>query len=293
MENSRIIDERKKLGLSQAELASKLKVSQKSISKYERGNRRPSYETLLAMSSIFGVSVDYLIGNDTAANTCSTPKKQVVSGGYDNSIGYWILETGLGYDEVAQKLGISEDLLMDYIEERIDIPYQILIALSEICEVSTDCLLGLISKSRKKDFDNVLPFRYDYQIAKRIRKLCQESNVDTKSSFLENLLCLSSKEVFYLIEYGFIPHMDTLIKLADYFNVSTDYLLCQIDDQSEKMLRSFCQLDEDNKDIIIGKIKECIKEQRYESSVAADGKYVDSQGKSQPSSGTGGGTMAV
>lgn len=29
MENSRIIDERKKLGLSQAELASKLKVSQK------------------------------------------------------------------------------------------------------------------------------------------------------------------------------------------------------------------------------------------------------------------------
>ena len=47
-----------------------------------------------------------------------------------------------------------------------------------------------------------------------------------------------------------------------YFNVSTDYLLCQIDDQSEKVLRSFYQLDEDNKDIIIGKIKECIKEQR-------------------------------
>lgn len=53
-----------------------------------------------------------------------------------------------------------------------------------------------------------------------------------------------------------------------YFNVSTDYLLCQIDDQSEKVLRSFYQLDEDNKDIIIGKIKECIKEQRYESVVA-------------------------
>ena len=46
-----------------------------------------------------------------------------------------------------------------------------------------------------------------------------------------------------------------------YFNVSTDYLLCQIDDQSEKVLRSFYQLDEDNKDIIIGKIKEILKEQ--------------------------------
>ncbi len=111
---------------------------------------------------------------------------------------------------------------MDYVEENIPIPYQILIALSEICEVSTDCLLGLKSKSREKDLNNVLPFRYDYRIAKRIRKLCQESNVDTKSSFLENLLCLSSKEVFYLIEYGFIPHMDTLIKLADY---CTDLLI--------------------------------------------------------------------
>ncbi|MCI9009453.1 MAG: helix-turn-helix domain-containing protein [Lachnospiraceae bacterium] len=281
MENSRIIDERKKLGLSQAELASKLKISQKSISKYERGTRRPSYETLLAMSSIFGVSVDYLIGNDTSTSTVSMSKRQITPGGYNNSIGHWILKTGLGYDEVAQKLGISEDLLMDYVEENITIPYQILIALSEICEVSTDCLLGLKSKSREKDLNNVLPFRYDYRIAKRIRKLCQESNVDTKSSFLENLLCLSSKEVFYLIEYGFIPHMDTLIKLADYFNVSTDYLLCQIDDQSEKVLHSFYQLDEDNKDIIIGKIKECIKEQRNES-VAADPSPLKKTGTDNP-----------
>ena len=210
-----------------------------------------------------------MIGNDTSTNSFSLSKRQVASGGYDNSIGYWILKTGLRYDEVAQKLGISEDLLMDYVEENITIPYHILIALSEICEVSTDCLLGLISKSREKDFDNVLPFRYDYRIAKRIRKLCDESNIDTKSSFLENLLCLSSKEVFYLIEYGFIPHMNTLIKLADTFHVSTDYLLCNIDIQGEKMLHSFYQLDEDNKDIIIGKIKECMKEQRHES-VAAD-----------------------
>lgn len=60
----RIAEQRKKLGLSQEELATKLKISQKSISKYERGDRRPSFETLVAMSSIFNVSVDYLLGND-------------------------------------------------------------------------------------------------------------------------------------------------------------------------------------------------------------------------------------
>lgn len=74
----------------------------------------------------------------------------------------------------------------------------------------------------------------------------------------------------YLIEYGFVPHMDTIIKLADYFNVSTDYLLCRIDEQDEKALYSFRQLNEDNKDIIVGEIKKCLKEQRYEESVAAE-----------------------
>lgn len=263
----RIAEERKKLGLSQEELANKLKISQKSISKYECGVRRPSYETLLAMASLFGVTTDYLLGNDSASDAISEPINQI--GGYDNSINHWIGKTGLGNGEVAQQLGISEDLLSDYLQERIPIPYQILTALSDICEVSTDCLLGISTNSRRSDFDNILPFRYNYKIAERIRWLCDQSNIKTTSSFLENLLCLSSKEVFYLIEYGFVPHMDTIIKLADYFNVSTDYLLCQIDDEDEKLLRSFRKLNTDNKDIIIGEIKKCLKEQRYES-VAAD-----------------------
>lgn len=275
---NRIKSLRLSAGLTQEEFGKKFGIVKSTVSLYESGKSSPNDEIKKKICDYFDVTLDYLVG---FSDNKPIPKRQIIPGEYNNSIGHWILKTGLGYDEVAQKLGISEDLLMDYIEENITIPYQILIALSEICEVSTDCLLGLKSKSREKDLNNVLPFRYDYRIAKRIRKLCQESNVDTKSSFLENLLCLSSKEVFYLIEYGFIPHMDTLIKLADYFNVSTDYLLCQIDEQSEKVLRSFYQLDEDNKDIILGRIKECIKEQRYES-VAADAMPLKKTGTDSP-----------
>ncbi len=267
MNISKIAKERKKLGLSQEELATRLKVSQKSISKYECGTRRPSYETLLEMSKLFNVSIDYLLGNSTPTDVLSKPESQI--GGYDNSINYWIAQTGLSENEISHKLGISKDLLSDYIKERTPIPYKILSALSEICEVSTDCLLGIKEKSRERDFDNVLPFQYDYRIAERIRNLCGSDIINTKSSFLENLLSLSSQEIFYLIEYGFIPHLDTVIKLAHYFNVSTDYLLCQINDSDEKFLRSFRQLSEDNKDIIVGKIKEYLKEQ-YIESVAAD-----------------------
>lgn len=263
----RIAEQRKLLGLSQEELATKLNISQKSISKYERGDRRPSYEVLVAMASLFGVSVDYLLGNDSDSETTSS---EAPGNGCENSINYWIAKTGLGNNEIAKQLGISEDLLADYIQLKVPIPYPVLSALSEICNVSTDCLLGIIKASRRTDFDNVLPFKYNYEIAKRIRKLCSDNSIDTTSSFLENLLCMSSQEVFYLIEYGFVPHVDTIIKLAEHFNVSCDYLLCVIDEKTENALSSFHRLNEDNQDIIVGDMKKYLKEQRYEETVAAE-----------------------
>ena len=263
----RIAEQRKLLGLSQEELATKLNISQKSISKYERGDRRPSYEVLVAMASLFGVSVDYLLGNDSDSETTSS---EAPGNGCENSINYWIAKTGLGNNEIAKQLGISEDLLADYIQLKVPIPYPVLSALSEICNVSTDCLLGIIKASRRTDFDNVLPFKYNYEIAKRIQKLCSDNSIDTTSSFLENLLCLSSQEVFYLIEYGFVPHVDTIIKLAEHFNVSCDYLLCVIDEKTENALSSFHRLNEDNQDIIVGDMKKYLKEQRYEETVAAE-----------------------
>ena len=64
MKYIRIAEQRKLLGLSQEELAAKLNISQKSISKYENGDRRPSYEVLIAMADMFEVSTDYLLGRD-------------------------------------------------------------------------------------------------------------------------------------------------------------------------------------------------------------------------------------
>ena len=60
---NRLIELRKEKHLNQVGLAMKLNVSQKMISSYERGTHQPSIETLIRMSKIFNVSVDYLIGN--------------------------------------------------------------------------------------------------------------------------------------------------------------------------------------------------------------------------------------
>ena len=53
---------RKENNLTQQDLAEKLGVSNKSISKYERGEREPDFNTLKKLSNIFNVSIDYLLG---------------------------------------------------------------------------------------------------------------------------------------------------------------------------------------------------------------------------------------
>lgn len=52
---------RKKLGISQAQLAKALHVSPSTVGMYEQGRRVPALDILLSMAKLFGVSLDYLV----------------------------------------------------------------------------------------------------------------------------------------------------------------------------------------------------------------------------------------
>lgn len=53
---------RKEANMTQQELASKVYVSQQAVGKWERGEATPNPETIVAMSKIFGVSADTILG---------------------------------------------------------------------------------------------------------------------------------------------------------------------------------------------------------------------------------------
>lgn len=53
---------RKERGLTQQELADRLGTTKSTISMYERGERRPSFEIAEAITDFFGVDLSYLIG---------------------------------------------------------------------------------------------------------------------------------------------------------------------------------------------------------------------------------------
>lgn len=60
----KIINLRKKLGLSQEELAEKLGVSRQSVSKWEGAQSIPDLDKIITLSKIFGVSTDFLLKDD-------------------------------------------------------------------------------------------------------------------------------------------------------------------------------------------------------------------------------------
>lgn len=61
----KIIEERKKKGWSQEDLAERLDVSRQSVSKWEGGLSVPELDKIIAMSELFGVTTDYLLKDAT------------------------------------------------------------------------------------------------------------------------------------------------------------------------------------------------------------------------------------
>lgn len=62
---TRFAEQRKLNNYSQQQLANILFVNQTAVSQWDRGITTPSPPTLLKLSELYGVSTDYLLGNDT------------------------------------------------------------------------------------------------------------------------------------------------------------------------------------------------------------------------------------
>ncbi len=61
----RLVETRKKRGLSQEELASMIGTQGPAIGRYERGIAKPTIEVATKLSKCLEVSLDYLVGNNS------------------------------------------------------------------------------------------------------------------------------------------------------------------------------------------------------------------------------------
>ena len=67
LDRSRLIEQRKALGLSQTEVAERMQMSQPAYARYESGSRTPSIHVIKTIADVLETSVDYLIGKNNSS----------------------------------------------------------------------------------------------------------------------------------------------------------------------------------------------------------------------------------
>lgn len=104
---SRIQEQRKKLGLTQPQLAESLSMSLNTVKQLETDRVKPSIETLEKLTTMFKVSADYLLGYADAKTVYKLP---------DSVIDHVIRETEEKYDVNLSDDPAIKKMMTDLIE---------------------------------------------------------------------------------------------------------------------------------------------------------------------------------
>lgn len=243
---------RTKKELTQNELAKILDVSKSNISKYEAGSIEPNMNILVRISEYFKVSVDYLLGREDKSGHgldkgdierrgldgpgitdilgyCEEEEKIVT---FPNKLSYQIDCNSAKIADVANGIGVSEKVILKWLDGTDDSYTNYYEKLSEYFETGTRYWTspGALSPTIEPNIE-------EYLLIMAYRNY--------KNSGMLNEQCYGPLEHYF-------PGIDIISNTTE-----------------KKFLSVIRQLNEDNADILLGKAKELLKEQRYES-VAAD-----------------------
>ena len=112
----RISYHRNRLGLSQGELAGRMNVSRQAVSKWETDGSLPDLDRLIALSGLFGLTLDELVKGEeqepadpAAAESPGAPAPRPAAQG-QRTVGYVLLGVGLAMDAFSVSLanGLNE-----------------------------------------------------------------------------------------------------------------------------------------------------------------------------------------
>ena len=100
----KIIENRKKNGWSQEDLAYRLGVSRQSVSKWESAQAVPDMKKILQLSDLFGVSTDYLLRDDIEESDPSVIKEDVYT---EDEVRRVSMEEASSFIEYSRKISSS------------------------------------------------------------------------------------------------------------------------------------------------------------------------------------------
>lgn len=228
---------RNQSGLNQRDFANALGVSNGAVAMWETNKRQPDFDMLNKIASFFSVSIDVLLGRDTQDPTSlheflGLKDRDEEAASFKHKLINQMEFNGTKIQDLAKEIGVSEKTISDWINNKSHDYSQYYQKLSDFFHVQ---------------------LRYwtsPHSISPGIEPNMEE--------YLLILLYRSYQK------HGILD--DTYGSIEEYFPGIT----IVNGDSEKKLLSIFQELNECNKDIIIGEIRKFIKEQQYEDSVAAE-----------------------
>ena len=150
MFGKRIVELRKKRGLTQAELAKSIGISRSALSLYEIEKREPDIDTLGKLSALFKVPVGYILGKeqeitDYTNYTMDTPEFAL---DFKMRIRELLAEQKISEEEFAERAGFNYEEKDSYLYGNRIPSIEDLIKIAGALNVSTDYLLNVTNRKR-------------------------------------------------------------------------------------------------------------------------------------------------
>ena len=192
------------------------------------------------------------------------------------------LSADMTQEEFGKKFGIVKSTVSLYESGKSTPNDELKKQICDYFNISVDYLLGVSDDKHRNspsdDKDFFFFFFFDDKDLQEVFVSALKTALETQNMTVSELCEKTEIDVDTCNQYltgEHAPTLEHLVELAKALDVSIDYLLGQVPKISQaekKLLNAFENLSEDNQDIIIGKTKELLREQRFDNPpVAADG----------------------
>ena len=192
------------------------------------------------------------------------------------------LSADMTQEEFGKKFGIVKSTVSLYESGKSTPNDELKKQICDYFNISVDYLLGVSDDKHRNspsdDKDFFFFFFFDDKDLQEVFVSALKTALETQNMTVSELCEKTEIDVDTCNQYltgEHAPTLEHLVELSKALDVSIDYLLGQVPKISQaekKLLNAFKNLSEDNQDIIIGKTKELLREQRFDNPpVAADG----------------------
>ena len=103
---NRLVELRKKMGLSQEELADKLGLSRQAVSKWERAEASPDTDNLICLAKLYGVSLDTLLDTEQSIEDIAREVKEKKDNNVVGKKGIHLVDEEKGEEVVIDTTGV-------------------------------------------------------------------------------------------------------------------------------------------------------------------------------------------